>query len=136
MNVDVKNTRWLKLIVVSGLLTGGCTTMYKTEAMKMERTLKAAGFQMKPAGTKKQTEQLNSLMQRTLIRKEQKGRLYYLYADAVYCKCLYTGTEEAYQRHRKLGQQQMLQADKIEAAGQDEAMPINWDPMGNWYQGN
>ena len=136
MNVDSKKTRWLKVVVISGLLAGGCTMVYKSEAMKMERTLTAAGFQMKPAGTKKKIEQLSSLTQRKLIRQEQKGGLYYLYADAVYCKCLYTGTEEAYQRYRKLAQQQKLQEDKIEAAGQDEAMPINWDPMGDWYQGN
>lgn len=136
MNKDINSIRWLKAAAVSGLLASGCTMMYQSEAMNMERTLTAAGFKMKSAGSKKNIQQLNALTQRKLIKTEQKGGLYYLYADTVYCKCLYTGTEEAYQRYKKLAQQQKLQEDKIEAAGQDEAMPINWDPMGDWYQGN
>ena len=110
--------------------------MQESEAIKMERSLTAAGFQMKPASTQKQMEQLSSLPQRKLIKQEKKGRLYYVYADTDFCKCLYTGTQEAYQKYRHFAKQQELMEDKIEAASQDEAMPIDWDPMGDWYQGN
>lgn len=136
MNIEIKNARWLSAIAISGLLTGGCTLMQESEAMKMERSLTAAGFQMKQAANKKQMEQLALLTQRKLVEREKDGKRYYIYADANFCKCLYTGTQAAYQKYRQLAKQQELMEDKIEAAGQDEAMPIDWDPMGDWYQGN
>jgi hypothetical protein len=58
--------------------------------------------------------------------------LRYVWADAKYCKCLYAGSEKAYQRFQKLAIQQKLAAEQREAAQDNADAAMNWGAYGAW----
>jgi len=63
-----------------------------------EQLLAAAGFQKKIADTPEKLAHLGTLTPaRKLVTHRQDGRLYYVYADPVVCRCLYVGTPAEYQ---------------------------------------
>lgn len=104
------------------LAAAGC----KTAAMDTERTLAAAGFQLKIASTPEQLAHIESLPQRKLTPTTgPDGENRFIYADAKYCKCLYAGTEKAYDRYRNLEVKQ-------EIAMNEEAASMNWGMYGGW----
>jgi hypothetical protein len=61
--------------------------------------LHAAGFQVKIADTPEKLVMLKGLAQRKIVPYHKEGDMYYLYADAASCQCLYMGTADAYQRY-------------------------------------
>jgi hypothetical protein len=132
MKTNVKGTRPTFALVAAALLFGGCAAMKKDEAMSTERTLAAAGFQMKFADTPQRADELASLTQRTLVPQEKDGELYYVYADSKYCQCLYVGTEHAYERYQRLAIKQKLAQERVEAAQMNEDAAMNWGMWGGW----
>ena len=122
----------IAVIAVSGALLSGCAAMRKDEAMSVERTLAAAGFQMKFADTPERSDELATLPQRTLVPQQQDGELFYVYADPKYCKCIYVGTEKAYQRYQKLALQQKLVQERVEAAQMNDDASMDWGMWGGW----
>ncbi len=80
----------------------GCSTTKQLQVQETEHFLIAAGFQMQLAGTPEKIEHLKTLTQKKVIRYQRDEKLYYLYADATACKCLYEGTEEDYLRYKDL----------------------------------
>jgi uncharacterized protein YceK len=120
-----KRTVWMKSVVifaVLGLTLAGCATMQKSEAMDSEQSLAAAGFKMKPADNPKKLAHLQSLPQRNLFPRQEKGTTYYVYADANYCKCMYVGDYEAYHSYLK---SQFTSIDK----------QADWNLWGPWERG-
>ena len=132
MKAKSKRTQSIAVIVISAALLSSCAAMRKDEAMSMERTLAAAGFQMKFADTSERINELATLPQRTLVPQQRDGELFYVYADPEYCNCLYVGTEEAYQRYQKLALQQKLAQEKVEAAEMNDDASMNWGMWGGW----
>ena len=132
MKAKSKRTQSIAVIVISAALLSSCAAMRKDEAMSMERTLAAAGFQMKFADTSGRINELATLPQRTLVPQQRDGELFYVYADPEYCNCLYVGTEEAYQRYQKLALQQKLAQEKVEAAEMNDDASMNWGMWGGW----
>ena len=95
-------------------------------AMDHERNFAAAGFQMKIASTPEQLAHIKSLPQRQLTPAPgPDGNNRFIYADAKYCKCLYAGTERAYDRYQKLKVRETI-AENAEAAS------MNWGIWGGW----
>jgi hypothetical protein len=88
----------------------GCTTVEKQKAFNTENFLVEAGFKYRVADTPQRLEQLNKFPQRKLVHRERDGRKVYLYADALECKCLWSGDETAYQNL-----QQRLRSAKLTA---------------------
>jgi len=114
------------LAVFALLLSGGCAAIQKSDAMDTERTLAAAGFQMKFARTPEQIAKANELPQRTLTPTPgPDGKNRFVWADATYCKCLYVGTEAAYDRYQKLEVRQQI-------AQNEEMASMNWGAWGVW----
>jgi hypothetical protein len=104
----------------------GCAAIQRSDAVDTERTLAAAGFQMKFARTPDQIASANKLPQRSLTRTDgPDGENRFVWADASYCKCLYVGTEAAYDRYQKLSVNQ-------EIAENEEMASMNWDGWGGW----
>ena len=132
MKAKIEWRQLIAVIAVSGALLSGCATMQKDEAMSVERTLAAAGFQMKFADTPERIDELANLPQRTLAPQERDGELFYVYADPKYCKCLYVGTGKAYERYQKLALQQKLVQEKVEAAEMNDDASMNWGMWGGW----
>jgi hypothetical protein len=78
----------------------GCSTPKHLQVQETEHLLIAAGFQMQLADTPEKLEHLKTLIQKKFIRYQRDEKLFYVYADAAACKCLYEGTKEDYQRYK------------------------------------
>lgn len=105
------------------LLSSGCATIEKENAMDTERTLAAAGFRMITPNTPEQRAHLQTLTQRKLVKHEKDGEPVGIYADATYCNCLYAGNEKAYQEYSKLSIQQQVAEENEDAAMDWELWP-------------
>jgi hypothetical protein len=111
------------LAAVALLVSAGCASV----AADSERSLAAAGFQMKFAKTPAQIAKAEAFPQRRLTPTPgPDGSNFFVYADAQYCKCVYVGTEAAYDRYQKIAVKQRI-ARNEEAASMD-----NWDVWGAW----
>ena len=62
----------------------------------IERLLSEAGFVRHPADTPEKMDRIMSEVQRKVIPVQEEGQVYYLYADAIFCRCLYVGDESAF----------------------------------------
>lgn len=114
------------------LIWGGCAAMQENRVMDMERTLAASGFRVKFADTPEKMEHLKDLTQRKLVPHSKEGKVFYIYADAEYCKCLYVGDEEAYQRYQELALQRKIAEDQRMAAEMNRDASMNWGMWGPW----
>jgi len=125
-----KHTALLAGLALTLTLSAGCAAIQRADSMDTERTLAAAGFQIKFARTPDQIAHANTLPQRKLTPTPgPDGENRFVYADASYCKCIYVGTEAAYDRYQKLAVTQQI-------AENEEAASMNWDawgPWGPWY---
>jgi hypothetical protein len=104
----------------------GCALIEKHEAVEMERTLAAAGFQIKLADTPEKLAHLQTLTQRRLVPHDRDGEVFYVYADALDCKCLYAGDEKAYQAYQQLAIKQKLAEEQLQAAEENDNAAVNW----------
>ena len=118
----------LAFVFATGLV-GGCAWISTQGAISSERALAAAGFQMKMATTPAQMTALQALVQRKLFAKERNGKVFWVYADAGYCKCIYVGSQEAYGRYQATKTQERI-AEAQENAAMNWGM---WGPWGPWY---
>ncbi len=90
------------------------------QAEQIEPMLSAAGFRMLPADTPERQKQLESLLALQVQYYVGKtGNLHYWMADPYYCKCMYIGTEEDYQKYEKLKLNEQFQAKEGEISRQN-----------------
>jgi hypothetical protein len=101
----------------------GCATIQRSNATDKERELAAAGFQMKYADTQNRLLEIEGLPQRKLTRAPDGNELRFVYADANYCKCLFVGTEQAYDRYQELAVEKEIADEHLEAS-------MNWGAWG------
>lgn len=123
------------LATVLVLALAGCAVVkdvQKNEAADKEQLLAAAGFKVKLADTPKKMAHLQTLPQRKMFTKERKGKVYYLYADALNCKCLYVGNQAAYQRFQELQVERQIAAQQRMAAEMNYEAQFDWDMYGPW----
>jgi hypothetical protein len=124
-------SRTVLIAAILGLLSGGCAAKKAQVAMNTERMLHAAGFQMKIADTPEKLDMLKGLAQRKILPHPRNGKMYYLYADAASCQCLYMGTAEAYQRFIDYRVNQSIAEDNRKAAQANANATTSYD-MGVW----
>ena len=98
-----------------------------------ERLLAAAGFQMRMADSPERLAHLSTMTQRQLVPEMKDGSLRYVYADDKYCKCLYVGTEKAYQRYERFAFKQRIANQQQQAAMAAQEASLNWSSWGPWY---
>ena len=124
-------------LVILGIALAGCAAIRNHHAVQTERLLSAAGFQMKLADTPEKLASLEKLPQRKLVpHTRHDGILFYLYADASACKCLYVGSQKAYQRYQEISVQQQEAEDRKMAAEMNENASMDWglwEPWGPWW---
>ena len=132
MKTNLRKGRGIVLGAISVILFSGCTMIQESEAMDTERTLAAAGFRMKLADSAEKMAHLKTLTQRKLVPQQKGDDLYYIYADAEFCKCLYAGSEQNYQQYQRLALQQRLSQERIMAAQMNENASMNWGMWGPW----
>lgn len=113
------------------VLVLGCAAAQQRSTMDTERNLAASGFEMRVADTPAKLTQLQTLQQHEVLPRTSNGQTYFMYADATDCKCLYVGSQAAYQEYAKLTQQEEVAKERMEAAEawDDDA----WGPwIGAW----
>ncbi len=130
-----KERAWLALIVIvlALIALAGCAAVQaiqKSEATDKEQMLTAAGFKVRLADTPEKLAHLQTLIQRKLIAHSRDGNVYYVYADALACKCLYIGNEEAYQRYQEMVIQQRIANEQRMTAEMNYGAQMNWDMWG------
>lgn len=106
------------------------------DAMSMQRMLAASGFQMKPADTPEKLAHVQGLPQRKITPVQHQGQVRYVWADAKYCKCLYTGDESNYQSFARLAEQEKIARENYEAARAFEdygPWQPGWGPDWWWW---
>jgi hypothetical protein len=104
-------TIFASLFIVS-LFAASCTFGPKpvpTKSRNIEGLLQEAGFVRNAADTPEKMERIRSEVQRKVIPVQEEGQIYYLYADAEFCQCLYVGDDSAFNRFEGL-----LNMEKIE----------------------
>jgi len=121
----------LPILLVFGLTA--CKTIERNEAIQKERLLAAAGFQMRMADTPSRAQELASLPKRKLVPTRSGGSLHYVYADDLGCKCIYVGTEEAYQRYERYALKARIANQQQQAAMDMQEASLNWGTWGPWY---
>ena len=118
----------MRLLVCFGLglvVLSACGGVQQRETLSYERTLSAAGFQMRLADTPEKMAQLEKLPQHRMLTQAHDGQKLFLYADAEDCRCLYAGTQRAYDAFNKIVAQQDV-ADQAHDAAED--LPLSTDP--------
>ncbi len=109
-----------------------CAAIQNRDAIEMERVLAASGFQMRFADTPQKLDHLKSMTQRKLVLHQHNDKIYYVYADATFCQCLYVGNEKAYQRYQKLSIEKNIAEHQRMAAEMNENSVMNWGLWGPW----
>jgi len=109
-----------------------CAAIQNRDAMDTERMLAASGFQMRLADTPQKLDHLKSMTQRKLVPHQHSDKIYYVYADATFCQCLYVGNEKAYQRYQKLAIEKNIAENQRMAAEMNENASMNWGMWGPW----
>lgn len=118
--------------VVAGafvLVMAGCTTLAE-KAQQTEQTLAASGFQVKLGSTPEQLAHIQTQTQMQLVPHEKDGNVYYIYADAQNCRCLYWGNEQAYQRYQQFALQKEIADEQRQAAAMQQSASMNWGMWG------
>ena len=122
------------VLLVLPFSLAACKTIERNNAIQTERLLAAAGFQMRMADSPNRTSELTALPIRKLVPTHQDGNLRFVYADDLGCKCIYVGTEKAYQRYQRLVVKQQIANQQMEAALSMETMGFDWEGWGPWYE--
>jgi hypothetical protein len=83
------------------LAFASCTSAVQAQEA-IDRKLIDAGFVMRSVETPAQMERAKLLPHRQIVSRTKDGKLYYLYADVDYCKCVLTGSPQALQAYRDM----------------------------------
>ena len=118
--------------MLAGLVAtvAGCAGLQTHDTAPTERLLAEAGFQMKPADTSEKLAHLQTLPAGKILRHEQNGEPYFVFADPTGCRCLYAGSQLQYEKYRALVRQQTA-TDEAALVTQDASDYRLWGP-GPW----
>jgi len=131
--LPLRNTAIAIFVLIGFTITlAACAAIQNRDAIEMERVLAASGFQIRLADTPQKLDHLKSMTQRKLVLHQHNNKIYYVYADATSCKCLYVGNEKAYQRYQKLSIEKNIAEHQRMAAEMNENSAMNWGLWGPW----
>lgn len=123
------------LLCLAPLLLAGCAAIERQEIGDRENTLAAAGFTVQPANTPARTAMLSRLPPNRIYQRLEGDHVSYLYADPVYCQCLYVGSQAAFGRYQQIAIQQRIARDQLEAAQLNDQFGWGWGPWGGYGPG-
>ncbi len=104
--------------------------MEADRAKSTEQLLAASGFQVKLADTPDKLAHIQTLTQHQLVPHQKDGEVYYVYADATTCRCVYWGNEASYQRYQQLAVQREIADEQRMTAQMNENAAMNWGMWG------
>ena len=114
------------------LMLAGCATLEKNDVLDTEGLLMKAGFQKHVADTPQKMTHLKTLAQQRFSRHKRHGKLYFVYADAADCQCLYAGDETAFQHYQDLERQQgsnPIEMDQPDVVTGEDWSQAPWGPF-------
>ena len=128
---------WLKRswMVVLGLVLIGCAggsaplSPQVPAPQTAEQLLSAAGFKQIYPTTPAQQARLRNMPQKQIFLISKGPKVYYVYADATGCGCLYAGNQQNYRNFQNLLTQSQIAAEQYQAA-----QMAAWD-WGTWGGG-
>jgi hypothetical protein len=94
-----------------------------------EQLLSASGFKQIYPTTPAQQVRLRNMPQKQVFLISKGPKVYYVYADATGCGCLYAGNQQSYRNFQNLLTQSQIAAEQYQAAQMAE-----WD-WGTWGGG-
>jgi hypothetical protein len=124
----------LALIALAMMLTGCASQGKWTAADQTQVDLGSCGFTWKIADTPDKMKQLEALPQRQIVPHKKDGKIYYIYADARDCKCVYIGDEKAYQQYKQFAYEKRRDRKDDIAAEQTAIMSVDpnfWSIFGH-----
>jgi hypothetical protein len=133
-----KNLMWWltgSLLVVLGLFLIGCAggsaplSPQVPAPQTAEQLLSASGFKQIYPTTPAQQARLKNMPQKQIFLISKGPKVYYVYADATGCGCLYAGNQQNYRNFQNLLTQSQIAAEQYQAAQMAE-----WD-WGTWGGG-
>jgi len=124
--------KWTAILAVWLLTFSSCAAIQNQNAIDTERLLAASGFQMRLADSPEKLAHLQTLTQRKLVPHQHDGKIYYIYADATSCQCVYIGNEKAYQRYQQLALQREIAQEQRMTAEMNADAAMNWGLWGPW----
>jgi hypothetical protein len=123
----------VRILIGAGVLSlVGCASYAERYAQANEQGLVAAWFEVRRADTPEKLASLQALTQRKILVYKRQDRLYFVWPDARFCKCLYRGNEAQYQEYARLGFEQKLDRERQTAAWEHEAASLFEGPWGPW----
>jgi hypothetical protein len=93
----------------------------------VEQLLSAAGFKQIYPTTPAQQARLKNMPQKQIFLISKGPKVYYVYADASGCACLYAGNQQNYRNFQTLLTQSQLVAEQYQAA---QMNTWDWDSWG------
>jgi hypothetical protein len=99
---------------------GVAITLASPAVAQQERAdmlLRAAGFNVRLAVTDEQLANLKRVPPRTILSRTRDGRVFYLYADPDFCKCVLFGDAGAFKAYRDMASNPVQQPDQAGARG-------------------
>ena len=117
----------LALTAVAMMFAGCASQGTMTAADQTQIDLGSCGFTWKIADTPEKLKKLESLPQRQILRREKDGKVYYIYADARDCKCIYVGDEKAYQQYKQFVYEKKLEKPEYIGPWQSDDLETYFD---------
>jgi hypothetical protein len=126
-------------LIILSLALMGCAGMQTGQTQQTKTTedlLLAAGFKQIFPTTPKLKARLQAMPQKQIFMASRGPKLFYVYADAAGCGCLYAGNQQQYQAYQNLAAQYKMAAMQAQAAAMNEAAAMDWGEWGEagpWY---
>jgi hypothetical protein len=92
-----------------------------------EQLLAASGFKQIYPTTPAQQARLKNMPQKQIFLISKGPKVYYVYADATGCGCLYAGSQQNYRNFQNLLTQAQIAAEQYQAA---QMAAWDWDSWG------
>ena len=117
-------------LVALSLVLVACASAERDRSTQIEPLLLAAGFQKRVADTPQKLAHLRTFPPLEMVPHVRKGSYYYVLADPEGCRCMYVGTEQAFEQYRGLVLKQTIAEDRVQAVGVDENSMLDWGLWG------
>jgi hypothetical protein len=130
MSTPIRRLMRAQALVAALLALGACASAERDRSTEIEPLLLEAGFQKRVADTPEKLAHLRTMPALTLTTHVRRGTYYYILPDPQGCRCMYVGTEAAYEQYQALVLRQTMNQDKISATRADEESMLNWGLWG------
>ena len=118
----------VRVALAAVLFLGACATAARQDANEIEPLLLAAGFQKRVADTPEKLAHLQSMPALKMMPQTYKGNFFYVLPDPAGCRCMYVGSEAAFEQYEALVIRNSMARDSIQRA--DGEATQNWDMWG------